>query len=140
MPRHNLLSMLSVSAVLLVAACAHNDGAGTTTVTSGSTSGVRVTNTRQSDEPAMRLADEICARELSCNHIGPSARYRSEEACMAEQGAAAPSQVSRWDCEPTRSEAGFEQCLAAIRSERCETAMPRVETLVACRSAAVCGR
>jgi hypothetical protein len=134
-----LLASFSATAVVLATACAHNDGAGTTTVTSGSTSGVRVTNTRQSDQPAMRLADEICARELACNHIGAGARYRSEEACMAEQGASAPTQVSRWECVPGQTQAGFEECLAAIRSERCETPLPRVDRLVACRSAAVCG-
>ncbi|MDB4934002.1 MAG: hypothetical protein JWP87_974 [Labilithrix sp.] len=125
---------------VLLAACAHNEGAGTTTVTSGSTSGVRVTNTRENDDAAMRLADEVCARELACNHIGDGARYRSEEACLADQGAQAPVQLSRWSCTPTQTQAGFEECLAAIRSEKCETALPRVDRLTACRSAAVCGR
>jgi hypothetical protein len=134
----NRNELIAAASLLLASACAHDSGSGTTTVTSGSTSGVRVTNTRSSDEPSMRLADEICARELACNHVGPGARYRSEEACMAEQGAIAPTQLSRWGCVPTRTQAGFEECLAAVRSERCETPLPRVEVLAACRSEPVC--
>jgi hypothetical protein len=124
--------------LLLAAACAHESGPTTTTVTGGSLPGVRVTSARASDESAMRLADEICAREAACNHIGVSARYRSEEACMAEQGALAPSQIARWSCVPAATQAGFEQCLAAVRSERCETPLDRVDALAACRSAPVC--
>jgi hypothetical protein len=101
---------------------------------------VRVTGARASDEPAMRLADEVCAREAACNHIGAGARYRSEEACMAEQGALAPTQLTRWGCVPTRTQAGFEECLAAVRSERCETPLPRVDALAVCRSGPVCAR
>jgi hypothetical protein len=132
----------TMAAALLVAACAHQpEGSSVTSVTSGSTSGVKVTSARvDRDEPAMRLADELCSRAAACNQIGEGARYRSEEACMADQGAQAPAQIARWTCTPTATQAGFEECLAAIRSERCETALPRVEQLIACRSVQVCGR
>jgi predicted membrane-bound mannosyltransferase len=127
---------------LLAAACSHQqDRAGTTTVTSGSPSGVKVTAVRTDrDEAAMRLADELCARAAACSQIGDDARYRTEEACMADQSTKAPAQISRWTCTPTQTQAGFEECLAAIRSERCETELPRIERLIACRSAQVCGR
>ena len=124
---------VACAVVLLTSACAHESGPGTTTVTGGS-----LATARSSDEPAMRLADEICGREAACNHIGAGARYRSEEACMAAQGATAPTQIARWGCVPTRTQAGFEECLAAVRSERCETPLPRVDALAACRSAPVC--
>jgi hypothetical protein len=101
---------------------------------------VKVTGASSTNQAAMRLADEICARETACGAIGDGARYRTEEACMADQGASAPVQLSRWTCTPTQTQAGFEECLAAIRSERCETPLPRVDRLVACRSASVCGR
>lgn len=135
------LAGLSVAALALAVGCAHgSEAAGTATVTSGATSGVKVTGASPTDQAAMRLADEICARETACGAIGDGARYRTEEACMADQGASAPVQLSRWSCTPTQTQAGFEECLAAIRSERCETPLPRVDRLVACRSASVCGR
>jgi hypothetical protein len=136
------LAGLSVAAAALAVGCAHGttETAGTATVTSGATSGVKVTGASSTNQAAMRLADEICARETACGAIGDGARYRTEEACMADQGASAPVQLSRWTCTPTQTQAGFEECLAAIRSERCETPLPRVDRLVACRSASVCGR
>lgn len=138
------LAAVAASALLAGAAgaCSHQqDRSSTTTVTSGAPSGVKVTAARSDrDEAAMRLADELCARAAACSQIGEGARYRSEEACMADQGNKAPAQISRWDCTPTQTQAGFEECLAAIRSERCETELPRIERLVACRSAQVCGR
>lgn len=138
-PAVTALAALALAAVS--AGCAHrSESAGTTTVTSGTTSGVRVTNTSERDQASMRLADEICARESACGAIGDGARYRTEEACMADQGASAPAQIARWACTPTQTQAGFEECLAAIRSERCETPLPRVDRLVACRSASVCGK
>lgn len=140
MPRITM-SLALAATLLSIGACAHrSETSGTTTVTSGSTSGVRATGTRDRDDVALRLADEICAREVACGHIGDGARYRSEEACMADQGASAPTQISRWSCTPTQTQAGFEECLASIRSEHCETSLPRVDRLVACRSVAVCGR
>jgi len=125
----------------LSAGCAHGaETSGTTTVTGGTTSGVRVTGASEKDQAAMRLADEICAREAACGAIREGAKYPTEEACMADQGAGAPVQISRWSCTPTQTQAGFEECLAAIRSERCDTPLPRVDRLVACRSIAVCGK
>ena len=135
-------SIAVAAAVLVATNCARQlEPQGTTTVTSGSPSGVKVTSVRrEQDDVAMRLADEMCAREAACNNIRADGRYLSEEACMADHGAKAPVQVSKWTCVPPRTSAGFEECLAAIRSERCETALPRADRLIACRSAPVCGR
>ena len=125
----------------LTAGCAHGaDAAGTTSVTSGANPGARLTATTARDQASMRLADEICAREAACGAIRDGASYSTEEACMADQGATAPVQIARWSCTPTQTQAGFEECLAAIRGERCETPLPRVDRLVACRSASVCGK
>lgn len=136
------VSIVLAGALLIVTNCARQvDGQGTTTVTSGATSSVKVTGIQvERDAVGMRLADEICTRETACNHVGSDAAYRTLEACMADQGAKAPAQLSSWSCVPPQTSAGFEQCLAAIRGERCETTLGRADRLVACRSDAVCGR
>jgi hypothetical protein len=127
------------AAVLLGTACARQ--VGTATVTSAPAPTVRAATAQTPAEAAaLRLADELCGRESACNGIGEGAHYRTEEACMSDQSARAPAQLARWTCTPTQTQAGFEQCLAAIRSERCETPLTRVEQLSACRSAEVCGR
>jgi hypothetical protein len=124
------------AALLLGTACARQ--VGTATVTSAPTPAVRAQT--PADTVALRLADELCGREAACNDVGPGARYRTEEACMSDQGSRAPAQLTSWSCTPSQTQAGFEECLAAIRSERCETQLTRLEQLTACRSAAVCGR
>jgi hypothetical protein len=126
---------IGFAAVLLATACARQ--VGTVTVASTTTTAAEQT---PADAAALRLADEICGREAACNNIGETARYRTEEACMSDQGARAPAQLKAWSCTPTQTQAGFEQCLAAIRSERCETALTRLDKLDACRSTEVCGR
>lgn len=141
----SILALTLVSTAVITAGCAHSrpggDSSSTTTVTSGSTSGVRVTGARvEQDDAANRLADQLCSRAAACNAIGPDARWRTEEACMADQSVRASGQLSQWTCTPSQTQAGFEGCLAAIRSEKCETDLVRAERLVACRSVAVCGR
>lgn len=152
MPRTTTIVLAAatlVSAAVATGCARQPSQGGTTTVTSGtsgptgsgSTSGVRVTGTRsERSDAAMRLADEMCSRAAACNQVGDGARYRTEEACMADQGAQTPAQVSSWSCTPPSTQSSFEECLAAIRSERCESALPRADRLVACRSVAVCGQ
>jgi hypothetical protein len=126
---------LVLALALPVVGCARQlDGTATTNVTSAPVV------TRDTDDASTRLADEICARENACGHVADGGRYRTIEACMADQGAQTPGQLARWSCAPTKTQPGFEQCLAAIRGERCETALPRVDRLIACRSVSVCGR
>jgi hypothetical protein len=136
-----IATIAAVASSGAAAGCAHaSHASGTTSVTSGTVSRVRLTATTAKDQASMRLADEICAREAACGAIRDGARYRTEEACMAEQGAIAPVQISRWSCTPTQTQEGFEECLAAIRGERCETQLARVDQLGACRTASVCGK
>jgi len=126
--------------VVLTTACARQTvaGASTTAITSGSTPGGRMTSVRI--EAAMRLADEICNREVACSQVGEGARYPTVETCMSDQGARAPAQLARWSCTPSAAQGSFETCLAAIRGEHCESRLSSVEELSACRSVAVCGR
>ncbi len=135
------LTALGLPALFILAtACARQTGAAasTTAVTSGSAPGGSVTRMRA--EAAMRLADEICNREVACSQVGEGARYPTVETCMSDQGSRAPAQLARWSCMPSAAQGTFETCLAAIRSEHCESRLSSTDELSACRSAAVCGR
>jgi hypothetical protein len=136
-----IASLCLTAVVVLGTACARQAGSSTTTVTSGSTSGVRVTGVRTDpDEAGLRLADEICNREVACSQIGDGTRYPTVEACMSDQGSRAPARLAHWSCTPSSTQASFETCLAAIRSEHCETKLANIDQLGACRTNAVCGR
>ena len=128
--------------VLLVVACAHdNDRAGATTVTSGSTEGVRVTNVTIGDfDPADRLAGELCRRDAACGRMQGTdeAKLLGEQNCVTQRAPSMRTMLSGWSCSPATYRARFEECLAAVRSERCETKLDTVEALPACRRDAVC--
>jgi hypothetical protein len=133
-------------ALALASACAKDDGrAQTTVVTSGTTpAGVRVTNTQQALEadPADRLAGELCMHDAACNRMSTSgtdeARLLAEQACVTERAPAARRFLSGWNCSPAASRARFEQCLAAIRSERCETMLDDPSRLGLCPRNVAC--
>lgn len=129
--------------VALTGACVHHErpSVSTTTVTSGEPSGVRVTNVRTQayPEPGLLLADELCRREATCNRIGPDGTHRSEEACLVDLGTRAPALLASWTCSPAASRARFEECLAQVRSERCETNLSAgVSDLPRCRPNVMC--
>jgi Family of unknown function (DUF6184) len=132
------IGILAIAA--LGAACARQVGTSTTTVTSGTTPGARVTGMSPGDAASMRLADEICNRQEACGQIGDGAQYRSVEACMSDQGSRSPARAAHWSCAPAESQASFETCLAAIRGERCDTPLASIDELRACRSNVVCGQ
>lgn len=125
-----------LATLVFAAACARPIG--TTTMTSAEAPAAHAQT--PAEAVALRLADELCGREAACNGIGDGAQYRTEEACLSDQGARAPAHTARWTCTPESRQGGFEECLAAIRGERCETRLVRPDQLDACRSAAVCGR
>jgi hypothetical protein len=138
---------LGYVALALASACAKDDGrAQTTVVTSGTTgAGVRVTNVQQPQdvEPSERLAGELCMHDAACNRIPSSgtdeARLLATQACVTERTPAAREFLSGWNCSPAASRALFEECLAAIRSERCDAALDRgLDRLDRCRRNAAC--
>lgn len=140
MSRNLLVSIF----VLGLGACAHDrDRASTTTVTSGTPEGVRVTNVTIGDsDPAERLAGELCRREATCGRIESSqsdeAKLLGEQNCVTVNAPRMRAAMQKWSCSATTARASFEQCLAAVRSERCETSIQGPDSLPACRSSAVC--
>ena len=137
---------LGLGLLALATACAHDpDRASSTTVTSGTPGGVRVTNvTIGDDDPADRLAGELCRREATCGRIdvraSDEAKLLGEQNCVTVNRDRHRATVDGWGCAASGRTAGFETCLAAIRSERCETSIDRPDILPACRREMVCAR
>ena len=141
MTRHLVLSI----PLWLLFACAHDhDRAGSTTVTSGTPEGVRVTSVTVGDyDAADRFAGELCRREATCGRIDANqsdeAKLLGEQNCVTMQAPRMRAAMERWSCSATTARARFDDCLAAVRSERCETRIDGPDILPACRSSAVCG-
>jgi hypothetical protein len=139
-----LASLAAPALLAVVAACAHErDAFQTTTITSGTApEGVRVTNVPNERDPADRLAGELCQREATCGRIEANrtdeARLLGTQNCVTQSTPRARQVLGSWSCSPAANRAGFEECLAAVRSETCETSLRRVDVLPACRGEAVC--
>jgi hypothetical protein len=140
----SIMIRYAVISVLLLGACAHDrDRASTTTVTSGTPEGVRVTNVTIGDyDPAERLAGELCQREATCGRIDPrasdEAKLLGEQNCVTMNAPRMRTALQRWTCSPMTHRVLFEECLAAVRSEQCETRIESPDILPRCRSNAVC--
>lgn len=139
-----MIRYATTALLLALAACAHDrDAASTTRVTSGTPDGVRVTNVTIGDyDPAERLAGELCRREATCGRIDSAssdeAKLLGEQNCVTANAPRMRAAMERWSCSPSTHRAQFEDCLAAVRSERCETRNVGPDILPACRSNAVC--
>lgn len=133
---------LGFVSLALVGGCAKDDGRVQTTVTTGAD--VRLATAQQPLEvdPAERLAGELCMHDAACNRIPSSgtdeAKLLAAQACVTERTPVARSFLSGWNCSPAAGRARFEGCLAAIRSERCETALDDPARLGLCPRNVAC--
>jgi hypothetical protein len=138
------LAFLTLPALLVtvVAGCAH-EAVQTTTLTSGTApAGVRVTNVRDESDPAERLAGELCQREATCGRIeangSDEAKLLGTQNCVTRATPRARQALGGRSCSASASRSALEGCLAAIRSESCDTALASLDVLPACRGDAVC--
>lgn len=142
--RFDQIRALGALALALAPACVKDEGrAGTTVITSGTApSGVRVTNVALERDPAERLAGELCMHDATCNRIAPShsdeARLLAEQACVTERLPHARALVGGWWCSAGPARDAFDACLAAIRSEGCESRLDDPRRLEACEPRTIC--
>ena len=138
--------MLRTSLALIVAlplaliACTREDGqSSTTTVRSGTTE-----TTGFSIEPASRLTSELCRHEQRCRadeqQRSDEAKLLAEQNCVTTKNEVTQIVMGSWNCSPAMARAGYEECLAAIRTERCETRLSSIGDIPRCRSGMVCRR
>jgi hypothetical protein len=125
--------MALAAAVALAPACLHREPVSQpTTLTSAPMPAAP-------EPPGDRLADELCQRERACGRIDRSRRYPSVETCLLDLSVRITRELDQWPCKADTSPARLDECILAVRSAPCETALDRIDRLPVCRSAAVCG-
>ena len=140
MPRTSLVIFGSL--VLVLASCRREDGqTSTTTIRSGTLEGSGSSDV----DPAARLATELCRHESRCNdannrQASDEAKLLAEQACVTSKTNTTNSAMEGWNCSPAMARAGYEECLAAIRTERCETKLSTIADVPRCRSSMICRR
>jgi hypothetical protein len=133
----------------LVPACTHDAGerTSTTTIRSGIPGGVRAVPAEPHGDreyAARRLAAAICAHDRACEqsaqgNISPEAALLAEANCVAQVKPGAIEDVNAWECSPAVARAGFEECIAAISTQRCrDIVLQRARLVTACQPREVC--
>ena len=85
-----------------------------------------------------RIAAARCDREASCNRIGENGNYDTESECTADQSRAERAAIGAKVCPEAVDREKLNACLAAIRTEDCQSSLEDVEQMTVCRSHALC--
>lgn len=150
--RHALaLSSVVLAALALTAACAETPSHGMqpdpATGYAVETTGAQVVGVDQpsttnapaptGDAIAMRLAAEICTREVRCHAAAGNPPARGTEECWQASLDRTRRELGRWRCSPAGMRARAEECLASIGNEPCDHDLGRRRSL--CASNLACG-
>ncbi len=146
-----LAALTGTLALALASGCQRNgDAAGTTTIRSGTPDGVRVTSapdpaSTEKTRVTSRLAAAVCAHERRCAieegaGLSSEAALLGEAVCVADLEPRARQNVEAWRCAPAVARAGFEECVAAIKTEtKCsEISLSEDSEVRECRPSEIC--
>lgn len=150
--RHALaLSSVVLTTLALTGACAEtpnrgmqpDPGTGYTVQTTGAeivgrddpnaTGGIE----QSEDVISMRLAAEICDREVRCHSGEGTPTTRSADDCWHASLARTRRELGLWRCSPAGARARAKDCVASLRNEPCEHDLERTRSL--CTSNVACG-
>lgn len=110
---------------------AEQERTGTTTVT-GAHTGV-------ANESAIdRIVTARCAREATCNNVGPDKHYASRDVCSQKIKADMRDDLSAKDCPRGIDQKELDECLDSIRKEDCNNPIDTIGRLAACRTSDLC--
>jgi len=109
-----------------------NEGLGTTTVTGANVG--KVGNQTAVD----RIVAARCAREASCNNVGPNKHWESGASCTQKVGADMKDDLNASECPAGIDEKELNECLESIRGENCNNPIDTIGRLAACRTSDLC--
>jgi hypothetical protein len=85
-----------------------------------------------------RLVASRCAREISCNAIGPDRPFTSSEICVREVRKNLTADLATSECPAGIDGHELDTCLDAIRTESCMNPLETLGRLTACRPGVLC--
>jgi hypothetical protein len=85
-----------------------------------------------------RVVAARCAREITCNAIGPDKHFTSGDACVREVGKKTRDDLKSSECPAGIDGKELDECLDAIRNESCNNPIDVISRLSACRTSELC--
>lgn len=118
----------------VVAACHASMSAGVSTTTSTTSA---VVDQGAIEQVTLEATKARCARLYSCGDIGPNGRYADNKACISNVRRDVRDYLIGRQCKLGFDVAAANDCVAAIRSSRCED-LRAVRDLRACNGVQMC--
>jgi hypothetical protein len=108
------------------------DRAGTTTVTGADYGSL-------SNELAIeRIVAARCARETSCNNVGPDKHFVNHDLCARQLRSKIADDLKPSECPRGIDAAAIDKCMESIRTESCNNPIDTISRLAACRTSDMC--
>jgi hypothetical protein len=107
-------------------------GPGTTTVTGAN---VGVVSNQLAIE---KIVAARCARESTCNNIGPDKSHVNGQACSQKLRYDMKDDLNAKDCPRGIDQKELNECLDEIRKESCNNPIDTINRLAACRTGDMC--
>ena len=129
--RKTIALFVAASALLLVVplACNH-EGSGETTTT-----GAEIL---PADDAVNQLTARRCERENDCNNVGAGKKFEDNAACEREVAHDLRSELRPAVCTYGVRGDRLDQCLQALRNEKCGNPLDTVSRLTTCRTGRIC--
>jgi hypothetical protein len=87
-----------------------------------------------------RIARARCAREMTCDAVGPNKHFVSGDVCLQETRHDVTSNLKVSECPAGVDGAELDACVNAIRDEACDKSVDARSRVAACRSNKLCLR
>jgi hypothetical protein len=84
------------------------------------------------------IAEVRCDREASCNNLGAGLKYADRAACIRELEHNVRAELLPSECPGGIDSKALENCVASIRTEKCESVLDTIGRLAACRINVLC--
>jgi hypothetical protein len=138
---HKILSVLPFVALTAVA-CAHEHSnvASTTTTTSGSITVRGAERVAPGEGPIEQIATARCERETRCDQVGHGQRFESYDHCVGWIRTEETQRLTDEACPRGVDSARLDQCVAAMKGERCGDAEDSKSRVAACDAKTLCKR
>jgi hypothetical protein len=111
---------------------AGDDRVGTTTVTGADIGAL------PNELAVARIVAARCARETSCNNVGPDKHFVNHDVCARELSSRIGDDLKPSDCPRGIDSAAVDKCMDAIRTESCNNPIDTISRLATCRTSDMC--
>lgn len=127
------VAILSTAGVI---ACASTDQ---TPIANTPVSETTVTSQNNADRSVVeRLAAARCNQELTCDNIGPGAKFDSRRVCMDKMRGDIGNDFTAYKCPRGLNADAVNRCIQAIESEECSHPFDTITRFDKCRTSAIC--